>query len=600
MAGNDKKKAVIFFADVIGASEISNNRSVEDYDKVVSQFHKKAILLKEIFFEDYNGEDVEFSARGDEICLIIHSEDSEEDIRRAVRYAFYLKLAWLGTDYNHERVTCQLDPREIAIGIHHGLIIFRAHPFDENFRDGKASSEGYAINLAKRVEGQARAGKTSRIFLSEAAHSLFPEAKRGFPFDEPRQFELKGLGNKYLYEIILPQKDEKDDTKYGTILDFILKGADYLNEALETIKQKQERIEPYIVWATQHEMDRWATLFTSLISEEGKEFILERFADPWAYNSAGLEAYEKKKYDEAIRYFNKSVNIDPKFYGGFNNWGVALDEKAGLISEAEPEEAKRLFDEAISKYEKAVKIKKDYHEAFDNWGIALYGKARLISGAVPEEAKRLFDEAISKYEKAVEIDKDYHLPFNNWGIALSGKARLISGARPEEAKRLFDEAISKYEKAVEIKKDYHEAFDNWGSALSGKALLISGAAPKEAKRLFDEAISKYGRAVEIKKDYHEAFKNWGSALIWLYHLTGDKLKLHEALKIARKAEGIMENAGIYNIACCHALLGEKKEAFEALRKAVAADPKLKRYAREEDEDWKNYRADPAFQEIVRE
>ena len=73
----------------------------------------------------------------------------------------------------------------------------------------------------------------------------------------------------------------------------------------------------------------------------------------------------------------------------------------------------------------------------------------------------------------------------------------------------------------------------------------------------------------------------------------------EKLEKALKAEEIVENFGIYNIACCHALMANKEKAYEALRKAVEADPTNKAHTKQ-DPDWEIYWDDAEFQEIVRE
>ena len=50
---------------------------------------------------------------------------------------------------------------------------------------------------------------------------------------------------------------------------------------------------------------------------------------------------------------------------------------------------------------------------------------------------------------------------------------------------------------------------------------------------------------------------------------------------------------VYNLACCEALSGEREEALEHLRRAVALDPRIATYART-DPDLESIRSDPRF------
>lgn len=53
----------------------------------------------------------------------------------------------------------------------------------------------------------------------------------------------------------------------------------------------------------------------------------------------------------------------------------------------------------------------------------------------------------------------------------------------------------------------------------------------------------------------------------------------------------------YQLACYHALAGNRDDALDHLRRAVAADPRLKQSARS-DRDFEAVRADPRFRQVV--
>ena len=92
------------------------------------------------------------------------------------------------------------------------------------------------------------------------------------------------------------------------------------------------------------------------------------------------------------------------------------------------------YEEAIKCYEKAVQIKPDYADAFYNWGIALSDFAEI------KLEKALFREAFYKFHKAVEIKPD-----DDAALCSCGNA-LLSLAQIKKDKSLFPEIVSYYKK----------------------------------------------------------------------------------------------------------------------------------------------------------
>jgi len=199
-----EKWATILFADIAGCAEVSNHLALQKYSEFLRQFHTAAKEAKERVLSRYKEQqDMEFSARGDEVCLILHKNEKPksyiEDMRRAILYAIILKLGWLLSDHNQQRIEGSLLPTNLGIGIHRGPVWFDIYPCNIFGTENKKSSEGYCINFAKRVEGCSREGKYSRIFLSQEAKYL---ADKEIYFDAVRQFNLKGISpDPYLSEI---------------------------------------------------------------------------------------------------------------------------------------------------------------------------------------------------------------------------------------------------------------------------------------------------------------------------------------------------------------------------------------------------------------
>jgi len=102
-------------------------------------------------------------------------------------------------------------------------------------------------------------------------------------------------------------------------------------------------------------------------------------ADEW-FNK-GNTAYQSKDYDEAIKCYKKSVEIDPSFASAFYNLGIVYGVKG-------------MLDEAISAYKKVLMIKPDYHTA------------RVALGSVYIQ-KGMVNEAISELERVLAGSPDY-------------------------------------------------------------------------------------------------------------------------------------------------------------------------------------------------
>ena len=245
--------------------------------------------------------------------------------------------------------------------------------------------------------------------------------------------------------------------------------------------------------------------------------------------------------------------------------------------------------EAIEEYKAATELKPEYSEAYYNWGLALCLLAKTKSG---NEAEELYKEACKKYDKAITYKKDDHEAYNNWGVALMELAKTKSG---NEAEKLYTEAFEKYKLATTYKKDKHEAYNNWGNALEDLAKTKSGS---EAEELYKEACKKYDKAITYKQDYHEAYNNWGVALMDLAKTKSG----NEAEELYKEAfekynEAIKYGGNSYNLACLYAIRNQKAEALKYLEQTLARNEITVDFV-EQDEDWKNLRNDPDFQDLL--
>jgi class 3 adenylate cyclase/Flp pilus assembly protein TadD len=185
--------AAILFADLENSVMLSSTLPPLDYDRLLNSFQDAMLRL----VHELGALDVpvsEYYVAGDQLAIFFYDPTEVERNRRfdgpsaveglareeltaecrrandtllfnALRAALMLKNNWLVEAANIERARQRREPLGLGIGLHTGQVYLHDRP------DGRRRIEGFAVNLAKRVEGYARLGTYSRIMLSEAAHN---------------------------------------------------------------------------------------------------------------------------------------------------------------------------------------------------------------------------------------------------------------------------------------------------------------------------------------------------------------------------------------------------------------------------------------------
>ncbi|NQU98914.1 tetratricopeptide repeat protein [Candidatus Woesearchaeota archaeon] len=142
---------------------------------------------------------------------------------------------------------------------------------------------------------------------------------------------------------------------------------------------------------------------------------------PVQWYDKGFALIERGKLEEAIKAYDKAIEINPKHALAWYDKGFAL-YKLGQL------------EEAIQAYDKAININPEYAFAWNNKGIAL-----------SEMGKR--EEAIEAYDRAIEINPELAWAWNNKGVQLNKLGQL-------------EEAIKCFEKAIRISPEYTAALSN--------------------------------------------------------------------------------------------------------------------------------------------
>lgn len=253
-----------------------------------------------------------------------------------------------------------------------------------------------------------------------------------------------------------------------------------------------------------------------VLSEEDREKVID-------YYDKGIESFKKKAYEEAIGYFDKTLEVDGQYINAIFYKGTCL----GRIEK---------HREAIDELEKAISIASRQNPKWDRLSTSYNNKAWSLNQLGE------FDKALAYFDKALKINNSENAYFNNKGISLLNLFRF------EEAIKCFDQAIAlgntfasknkedaiylwlqdlfdnkDYKKAKEIVIEYFcdvlslltklDITDE--SAIKERDIIARSALDKDA--FFTQTTNKNDENIEVYKDiYIQSLK-----IISLLHIKSD-------------------------------------------------------------------------------
>lgn len=178
-----------------------------------------------------------------------------------------------------------------------------------------------------------------------------------------------------------------------------------------------------------------------------KKLQLAREKDPQYQYSMGAVYLNNNNLEEAIRFFNKALSLDPRHFQSLNALGLAYSMRGDL------REAEKFFL-------KCLEVSPSFMEAHNNLGM-VYQEMGFL------------DKAEEEFKK-VTADPNY----NNKELPYYNLARLYS------LRQSWDKALFFADKAIQTNARYH-----LGHNLRGYILENQGK--------FPEAIESYKRAVKL-------------------------------------------------------------------------------------------------------
>lgn len=181
-------------------------------------------------------------------------------------------------------------------------------------------------------------------------------------------------------------------------------------------------------------------------------------ADDWFWK--GREEIEREDYDEALKSFTRSIELDSADSIIWNNRGHLFLELGK-------------YHKAISDLDEAIKLDNKNYYAWNNRGFA---KTKL----------RQYQEALSDFKEALNLNDQSAFILGNRGFLYNELGD-------------YNKALSDYDKAIDLDPQLSNAWNNRGFAKNGL-------------RMFQEALLDFNKAIELDplktKTYaHRAYSN---------------------------------------------------------------------------------------------
>lgn len=261
-----------------------------------------------------------------------------------------------------------------------------------------------------------------------------------------------------------------------------------------------------------------------------------------AFNANGIEAADRKWYEEAERCFRRAIELDPTSAHAHDNLATVYSEQGKLLP-------------ALGEYLEALRIEPDNP-------MAHYNLAWFLTAQGPQMA-------IQEYQEAIRLEYDYPDAHVNLGLCYADGGDM-------------ENAIAEFRIAIEL-----DPSDVGAKQELAAALIDTGE--------FAEAIRLLREVVRLRPNELDGFIDLGIA----YMEQGFYEEAERSLKSAAEL-GPSEVLPHYHLAALYASWDRIDEALRALTTAVSIDPSRTRDWARGDRLFDPLREDPEFVRILGE
>ncbi|MDD3013873.1 MAG: tetratricopeptide repeat protein [Candidatus Gastranaerophilales bacterium] len=268
--------------------------------------------------------------------------------------------------------------------------------------------------------------------------------------------------------------------------------------------------------------------------------------------SRGNEAFWKKEFNKAQKFYQKSIKLRPKNYEAFNNLGLVYLETTAI-------------NKAVENFKKAANLNPKLAQAYNNLGIA-YSKLNK------------FNEANKNFDMSIKTGKNYFPAYNNKAVCqinsifenIDPSIRYLETIVKLEASNIL--AKQSLGQFLLLNESYNAAIIVYKSGLelayNNFNFLKQYADCLYAAGQYQEAVNYYKKAISINAENSDIFVNLAKA----QGKNGDNydafVSYQTSLRINPKNANAYKYFGLY-------LLGQKRkaEAKGILQKYIQLSPK---------------------------
>jgi tetratricopeptide (TPR) repeat protein len=118
--------------------------------------------------------------------------------------------------------------------------------------------------------------------------------------------------------------------------------------------------------------------------------------DPVLRNKTGIAYHQLMRLDDARKYYEQAIKLNPKYHEAINNLGTVWY-------------AKKSYRRAITQYKRAIKLDPESASIHSNLGTAYF-------------ARKEFDLAMEEFRTALQLDPNVFEHHNSYGIMLQERS----------------------------------------------------------------------------------------------------------------------------------------------------------------------------------
>ena len=202
-----------------------------------------------------------------------------------------------------------------------------------------------------------------------------------------------------------------------------------------------------------------------------------------AYNDRGATKMFLGNLEEAIKDFDRAIELNPYLSEAYNNRGNAENNLGNHYNSID------YLESALKDYNKAIEINPNNSEAYNNRASTKKDLAKFYNNI------NYLEDAIKDFNKSIELNPNNSGAYYNRGNAKNNLANVCNNIN------YLEDAIKDFTKAIELNPYLSEAYNSRGNAKNSLDNFYKNI------NYLKEAIKDFDKAIELNPNNSEAYNN---------------------------------------------------------------------------------------------